>query len=508
MITDKWLDKITMYRLTLYYLLGLTFVAAALGVFNLIPFTPTDIGMSLLTAVVVSGVANFVFAKIFRAITNIESVFITALILVLIIPAQFPTNLPFIALASVLAMASKYLLTIDKQHVFNPAGIAVMAIPFLFPSLNATWWVGSPLLMPFVVIGGFLLIRRIRREKMVGWYFVAYFAAVIASSFLHTDVIGALLKSVQISLFSSPVWFLGMVMLTEPLTSPSNERMRDIYGVLVGFFAASTQLKPFDVVMTPETALGLGNVFTLAVNPWYRLVLPLKQVVRLTPDTFAFIYEKSKDFVFRPGQFMEWTLSHKKVDERGNRRYFTIASSPTENEIIIGVKYYNPLSSFKVALLKAKSSKKIIAAQLAGDFVLPKKQEPMVFIAGGIGITPFRSMVKYIIDKKIKSDIVLFYSNKREQDIVFTDVFEEARQYGVNTIYTLTDEEFVPENWQGCVGYVDEHMIMREVPDYLERKFYVSGPQLMVQALEKKLSVMGLPKKKIVTDYFPGFGGK
>jgi ferredoxin-NADP reductase len=230
--------------------------------------------------------------------------------------------------------------------------------------------------------------------------------------------------------------------------------------------------------------------------------------VRLTPDTFAFIYNKSKDFIFQPGQFMEWTLPHVKVDERGNRRYFTIASSPTENELIIGVKYNDPNSSFKIALLKAKSSKKIIATQLAGDFVLPKKREPMVFVAGGIGITPFRSMVKYIVDKKIKSDIVLFYSNKREQDIVFMDVFEEARQFGVNTIYTLTDKEFVPENWQGSVGYVEEHMIRKETPDYLNRKFYVSGPQLMVQSLEKTLSVMGLPKNKIVTDYFPGFGGK
>jgi len=343
---------------------------------------------------------------------------------------------------------------------------------------------------------------------MVLWFFTAYFTAVIASAFLHADIFGALTKTLQISILSSPVWFLGMVMLTEPLTSPSNERMRDIYGVIVGFFAASTQLKPFGVVMTPETALAVGNVFTLIVNPWYRLVLPLKQVVRLTPDTFAFIYKKSKDFVFRPGQFMEWTLPHAKVDERGNRRYFTIASSPTENELIIGVKYYNPISSFKEALLKAITSKNIIAAQLAGDFVLPKKLEPMVFIAGGIGITPFRSMVKYIIDKKIKSDIVLFYSNKREQDIVFADVFEEARQFGVNTIYTLTDKEFVPKDWQGRVGYVEEHMIMKEVPDYLDRKFYVSGPQLMVQALEKTLSVMGLPKNKIVTDYFPGFGGK
>lgn len=508
MITDKWLDNITMYRLTLYYLLTLTFIASFLGVFNLIPFTPTDIGLSLLTAVVVSGFSNYLFARFFRATTNIESVFITALILVLIIPAQFPANLPFIALASILAMASKYLLTIEKQHIFNPVAVAIVAIPFLFPSFNATWWIGAPLLMPFVVIGGFFLVRRIRREQMVAWYLVAYFVSVGLSAFLHADIFGALVKSFQISVFSSAVWFLGLIMLTEPLTSPSSAKMRNLYGIIVGFFIASTQLKPFGLVLTPETALVIGNIFTLFVNPWYRLSLTLKKAIRLTPDTFAFIYEKSRDFIFRPGQFMEWTLPHSKSDVRGNRRYFTIASSPTEKDLIIGVKYYDPLSSYKMALLKSGNGKEIIAGQLAGDFILPKEPEPMVFIAGGIGITPFRSMVKYLIDKKIPSDIILLYSNKREEDIVFANVFEQARQFGVNTIFILTDKKFVPKDWRGRVGYVNEQMISREIPDYLHRRFYVSGPQLMVQALEKTLRIMGLPKSKIVTDYFPGFGGE
>ena len=100
MITDKWLDKMTMYRLTLYYLLAIALWAAFLGVFNFIPFTPTDIGMSILVVVVVSGVANWVFAKLFHAITNIESVFITALILALIIPAHFPYNLFSLVISS------------------------------------------------------------------------------------------------------------------------------------------------------------------------------------------------------------------------------------------------------------------------------------------------------------------------------------------------------------------------------------------------------------------------
>lgn len=508
MITDKWLDKITMYRLTLYYLLGLTFWAAFLGVFNLTPYTPTDVGLSLLTAVVVSAVANYIFARLFHAITNIESVYITALILVLIVPAQFPTNLLFISLASIVAMASKYLLTIDKQHVFNPAAIAVIAIPFLFPAYNATWWVGMPLMMPLVLVGGFLLVRRIRRERMVTIFLAVYFITVITSAFFHQDIFGTLLNSLQISFLSSPVWFLGMVMLTEPLTSPNSRTMQTIYAIIVGFFTASLQLKPFGVVMTPETALALGNVFTFFVNPRYRLALPFIKRLKLTPDTYAFIFQHESGMDFRPGQYMEWTLPHAKTDERGNRRYFTIASSPTEDKLMIGVKFYSPLSSYKKRLLQMREGDKIIAAQLAGDFVLPKKSEPMVFIAGGIGITPFRSMIEYIVDQNVQSDIVLLFSNKRVEDIVFTETFEEARRLGVRTVYTLTDKPNIPIDWQGSSGYVDKAMILREVPDYTQRRFYVSGPQLMVQAFEKTLQSMGVPKNKIVTDYFPGFSGK
>src|SRR5258708_993563 len=108
-IIDGLLNRITMYRLTLYYLRALIFFAVVLSFFRLLPYSPVDILLSTFVAVSLSGIANLAFAKIFHAITNIESVTITALILVLIIPVSFPRNLPFIVLASVVAMAVKYL---------------------------------------------------------------------------------------------------------------------------------------------------------------------------------------------------------------------------------------------------------------------------------------------------------------------------------------------------------------------------------------------------------------
>jgi len=115
------------------------------------------------------------------------------------------------------------------------------------------------------------------------------------------------------------------------------------------------------------------------------------------------------------------------VDSRGNRRYFTIASSPTEKELRLGVKFYPNGSSFKKALASMNEADTIIASQLSGDFIMPSnKKKKLVFIAGGIGITPFRSMIKYLIDTKQKRDIVLIYSNRTKTDVIYKNIFDSA----------------------------------------------------------------------------------
>jgi ferredoxin-NADP reductase len=204
---------------------------------------------------------------------------------------------------------------------------------------------------------------------------------------------------------------------------------------------------------------------------------------------------------------MEWTLAHPKTDARGNRRYFTLASSPTENTIRIGVKFNENGSSFKREMLEMDTSVPIVATQMAGDFTLP--HDPglkCVFIAGGIGVTPYRSMIKYLLDKNEKRPVVVMYANKTADEIAYQEVFGQAKlQLGIKTVYTLTDREQVPAGWTGRVGRIDENMIREEVPDYMERKFYLSGPHAMVTAYEEVLGRMGVPKDQIKIDFFPGF---
>jgi ferredoxin-NADP reductase/Na+-translocating ferredoxin:NAD+ oxidoreductase RnfD subunit len=506
---DAILNKITMYRLTLYYLIFLIGMATILSFFGILTYNPLDILISALLSIIVCYGANSVLAKLFKAVTNVESVFITALILALIIPVKYPVNIPFMIGASILAMAAKYFLTIEKRHLFNPAAVSVAAIALLSPEHAATWWIGTPTMLPFVLVGGLLLIRKIRRESMVINFLIAYLIIVAAGTIYMTGSFIAIFNTWQLTILHSALFFFTFVMLTEPLTSPAVAKLRNYYAYIVAFLYATPVLSFLPVALTPEMALSLGNVFSYIINPNYRLSLTLKQKKQLTADTYLFAFNQQKDFKFLPGQYIEWTLSHKNADDRGNRRYFSISSSPTENEISMTVKFYSPSSSYKKELVNLNVGNKIIATQVAGDFVLPKNlKEPLVFIAGGVGIAPFRSMIQYIIDKNLSVDIVLLITNRTVNDILFADIFEKAKANGVKTIYNVTDIQNLPQSWKGSWGYITDKKIMELIPDYQKRIYYLSGPQLMVQRFEQVLLDAGVAKSKIKTDFFPGYSEK
>ena len=242
------------------------------------------------------------------------------------------------------------------------------------------------------------------------------------------------------------------------------------------------------------------------VSPKQKVVLKLKRKGRISSDMMNFVFKPSHRLAFEPGQYMELTLAHAKPDSRGNRRFFTIASSPTEDDLHLGVRFYANSSSFKKALYRIDGRSKMIAGQIAGDFTLPKDpKQKLVFLAGGIGITPFRSMLKYLIDMHEHRDIVLLYANRTTDEIAYKDILSEAQtKLGIKVFYTLTNTQFIPRNWRGLVGRIDERMIQQAVPDYQERTFYLSGPLDMVRAYEHILKNMGVKRDQIKTDFFPG----
>jgi ferredoxin-NADP reductase/Na+-transporting NADH:ubiquinone oxidoreductase subunit NqrB len=508
---DKFLNSITMYRLVLYTLISWLIIAGILGAFGKLPFTPQALLYSVLVLIVVSWITDNLFVRVFNSQPNSESTWITALILALIISppesGQYLSLIPFLIWAGIWGVSSKYILAISKKHIFNPVAFSV-ALTALIIHQSASWWIGTIWILPFILIGGLLIVHKIRRfDLVISFIFTSIISGLVLSYFstgIHTQSLLMFFKHVFIN---SPIIFFASVMLTEPLTTPPNRIRRIIYGVITGLvFSPSVHIGW--LYSTPELALCFGNIFSWLMSPKSKYILTLESKNKIARDTGEFIFIPDRPISFKPGQYLEWTLGHKGIDGRGNRRYFTISSSPTEKNIGIGIKFdANRSSSFKKALAELDEGKSIIAGQLAGDFIMPKdKKVKLCFIAGGIGVTPFRSMISYLVDKNEQRDITLIYSCKRFDDLAYTNLFHHAHTHlGIKTVSTLTDLDHLPEDWTGYKGFLGVELILSEVPDYMERLFYISGPNALVEATEKILFEIGVSKKQIKTDYFPGF---
>lgn len=494
---DTFLNSITMYRLLLYYLILLVAISEIFSFFHFLPFGPFALFLSTILLVGICWIENKIFSYIFRVQTNVESVYISALILVLIIT---PNSIVFLLSAALITIASKYVVNINKKHIFNPVAFGVWG-GSLLTAQYASWWVGTAIMLPFILIGGLLIVRKLRREDMVFTFFIVAVLTILGFDVLQKS---DLLVSLKKILLDTPIIFFASVMLTEPLTTPSTKFLQSVYGGIVGIlFSPEIHLGNF--YTTPETALLLGNIFSYLVSPKVRLRLVLKGKIQITQNIFNFTFSATQKFSFLPGQYMEWTLSHPKTDSRGNRRYFTIASSPTEKDIMLGVRFNVNGSTFKDALSHLSEKSEIIASQITGDFVMPKdRKRKLVFIAGGIGVTPFRSMVKYLIDTKDKRDIIILYTAKNISEFAYKDIFDDAvKKIGVKVIYTITDAKNIPANWEGHTGRINGSLIEKEIPDFKERMFYLSGPNTMLESFEKTLKKIGV--SHIIKDYFPGF---
>jgi len=498
---DNQLNKITMYRLVLYYLIALLGAAVLFSATGMLAYDVYALLASIGFLVGVSWITNRLFAWTFGVPANVESVYISALILALIItPVQSLNDFWFLFWAAVLAMASKYIVAIKGRHLFNPIAFAV-ALTYFATNQSASWWVANSVLLPLVLIGGLLIIRKVGRFEMVG----SFLGTALAVTWLASIFTGNFLATLKNLVLLSPFIFFAAVILTEPLTTPPTRQLRMIYGAIIGFlFVPQLHLGSFYI--TPELAIIIGNIYSYYVSPQPKLILKLKERVRLSPDIYEFIFTPAQKLKFAPGQYMEWTLGHHDPDARGNRRYFTLASSPTEQNLRLGVKFYKASSSFKKAMFALDRSSEIVASQITGDFTLPlDPNQKCVFLAGGIGVTPFRSMIKYLLDTRQRRPITLIYAAKTTDDIVYKDLFDQAeKELGIKVIYTLTDTSKVPASWKGNVGRITREMIAKQIPGNRSAHYYLSGSRDMVDTFKDTLRELQIPNSHIITDYFAG----
>jgi ferredoxin-NADP reductase/Na+-transporting NADH:ubiquinone oxidoreductase subunit NqrB len=481
---DRWINNTTMYRLTLYCLMGVSLGAVVLGGLGWLPYAPVRLVSSGVLMVVAAYILNRVLAKMWSAPANPESTLITALILFLIMPpARNLAEAGGLVLITAVAICSKYVFAYRHRHLFNPAAVGAFLAPWLTGSA-VLWWVGAPAMLPLTLLAGILIVKKIRR-----WGLVAAFtgAAVVSAASRQWGL------AITDLFIAWPLVFFGTVMLTEPITTPPTRKLQLVYGAIVGLlFTAPFSFGP--VYGTPELALLIGNLFSWLTSLKRRLALKVQEVAQLAPEVYHFTFNQPAPFKYRPGQYLEWTFPHKGSDSRGIRRYFTIASAPGE-PLSIGVKIGQQASSFKQALRALKPGDKVTAGELGGDFVWPKDTStPLVWIAGGIGITPFRAMAKDMLARPEKRQIILFYCVPSAKEAVYLDIFEEAEKLGLKTV-VLTDKD----------GFLTPEKVTSEMPEWQTSQYYLSGPNAMVVAYKKLLKEMGILRRQIKTDYFPGY---
>lgn len=209
-------------------------------------------------------------------------------------------------------------------------------------------------------------------------------------------------------------------------------------------------------------------------------------------DTITFLFQPEEKFDYTAGQFLKYTLPHSNPDDRGIQRYFTIVSAPSEGFVQISTRFSQKSSTFKQALKNMEPGDKIQAEGPMGSFTFDETIPEMVWIAGGIGITPFRSILKQLDHDNLNPKITLLYAN-RSADIPFKELIDEfkSRHNNFKVIYT-----------QERLG---EDFIKNHVPDLGLPTFYVSGPEPLVESLMEMLTNMGIEKNKLKRDAFPGY---
>lgn len=216
----------------------------------------------------------------------------------------------------------------------------------------------------------------------------------------------------------------------------------------------------------------------------------------------TFYFKPERSVRYTAGQYTELQIPHPHPDKRGDKRWFTISSSPENEFLTITTKYAgdDKTSSFKRKLFSLKPGTVLEAADPMGDFVLPKLiQTPLVFVAGGIGVTPFHSMLQWLSDTTEERPIKFLYGVRSEDEIVFQDTFRDA---GVEPTVVVSEPS---DSWGGEHGRINAELVLDLEKPSEDTLVYVSGPEPMVQSLAKDLHQAGLAKNQIVTDEFPNY---
>lgn len=218
-------------------------------------------------------------------------------------------------------------------------------------------------------------------------------------------------------------------------------------------------------------------------------------------DITTFYFKPPKPVDYTAGQFAEWTVPHANPDDRGIKHWFTISSSPTDEFVSITTRFAaDGGSTFKQALRALRPGDEITMSDALGDFVLPKLiQTPLVFVAGGIGVTPFHSILSWLAATGEERPIRMIHAVSTEDEIIFQDTFDKAKQHVTVVV------EHPSAAWGGERGRVTAEMVLGLEKPSDDALIYISGPEPMVEQLSDDLLAKGIKQHQLVQDFFPGY---
>jgi ferredoxin-NADP reductase len=231
----------------------------------------------------------------------------------------------------------------------------------------------------------------------------------------------------------------------------------------------------------------------------------IKEKREVARGTLLVIFDLlGREVEHKPGQYF-WVelLDPPYDDEKGPRRHITVVTSPTERGVL-GLCTRLRDSAFKRSLAELEVGAEVEIEQPKGDFVLPEDtKRQYVFVAGGIGITVFRCMLRYIADTGKPYNVTLVYSNRDRESTAFLDELHEIEQAvpGLRLIVTMTDD---PE-WEGETRRIDAEMLRDHLGELEPFTYLVAGPPAMVEAVAQKLSEAGLPEEQVLPARFSGY---
>lgn len=503
------LDAVPMHVLVGSVLAAHVVLAAILSFAGVLTFDGVGILVSAAVAVVVSTVASLLFGRIGHRPAHLPSAAITGLIVSLIAAPpsmDAPTgivDLAVVAAVCALAAAAKVLVVWRGRLVANPAAVGLVVAGVVLPVLTSgvgveLWWVAALPLLPLTVVGGALVVLRTRIvAPAVVLVVVGVALQTIAYASFTGDVGAAFVQAVG----QSPVLFLAAFMFTEPITLPPLRRQRILVGALVGVLLAVPVLASVAGIPVgigsfypgPAIALVVGNVVAFLLGARRGTVLRLTGLER-HGDLVDLRFVAEPELAHRPGQWVELSLPHRS-DLRGERRVFSVASPPGSPEVRLGIRAAAPISSFKQHLLDMAPGDTVAVTRQGGDFT-PKPGVPRLFVAAGIGVTPFLSHLAAGDD-----DTVLVLLVRDGDPVPFAAALAEAHARVI--IVTPTAPEGMPEQWQHESGRIDGDRLRALVPDVADRQVLVSGSSEQVGRLRRIAKAAGA--RRVLVDAFAGY---